>query len=203
MFSFSFIIALLLHLLLFATAPMVTWIMKEMALTHADFGLIFSVSMISLLFFRVPWGLIADKIGYLNVFRIALPIIAASAIFRVFSSGYLTLLLSQFFIGLGLAAVLPCLPLIVQEWGAGSGLGFSTGVFVSGFAVGNATALGLTSQLLVIVSWREVLLLYSGVATIVCGFCWFTYRYHRYLPHLHIFCGWPFQRHLDIELDGT
>lgn len=56
MISFSFIIAFLLHLLLFTTAPMVTQIMKEMNLSYADFGLVFSAAMISLLLFRIPWG---------------------------------------------------------------------------------------------------------------------------------------------------
>ncbi|NVM27084.1 MAG: hypothetical protein HWN70_14360, partial [Desulfobacterales bacterium] len=42
MLSFAFTIAFLLHLLLFATAPMVTVIMEEMDLSHADFGLVYS-----------------------------------------------------------------------------------------------------------------------------------------------------------------
>ena len=172
MFSFSFFIALLLHLLLFATAPMVTLMMEEMALSHADFGFVFSVSMISLLFFRVPWGIIGDRIGYLNVFRIALPVIAVSALLRGFSSGYSTLLLSQLFLGLGLAAVLPCLPLIVKEWTGGRSLAFSTGIYVSGFAVGNAIALGLTPKLLTTMVWRDVLLLYSSIAIVVAGLWW-------------------------------
>jgi cyanate permease len=172
MLSFSFVIAFLLHLLLFATAPMVTQIMGEMHLSHADFGLVFSAAMISLLLFRIPWGIIGDRIGYLNVFRIALPISAASAILRGFSTDYSTLLISQFFLGLGSAAILPCLPLVIQEWASDRALGFSTGIYVSGFALGNFTALGLTPQLLTILGWREILLIDSGVATLVAGLWW-------------------------------
>jgi len=172
MISFSFVIAFLLHLLLFVTAPMVTQIMEEMNLSYADFGLVFSAAMISLLLFRIPWGLIGDRIGYLNVFRIALPITAASAILRGFASSYSTLLFSQFFLGLGLAAVLPCLPLVIKEWAPERTVGFSTGIYVSGFAVGNFTALGLTPQLLTVLSWREILLIDGGVATGVAGLWW-------------------------------
>jgi cyanate permease len=172
MISFSFVIAFLLHLLLFVTAPMVTQIMEEMNLSYADFGLVFSAAMISLLLFRIPWGLIGDRIGYLNVFRIALPITAASAILRGFASSYSTLLVSQFFLGLGLAAVLPCLPLVIKEWAPERTVGFSTGIYVSGFAVGNFTALGLTPQLLTVMSWREILLIDGGVATGVAGLWW-------------------------------
>ena len=172
MISFSFIIAFLLHLLLFVTAPMVTQIMKEMNLSYADFGLVFSAAMISLLLFRIPWGLIGDRIGYLNVFRIALLISAVSAILRGFSSSYSTLLVTQFFLGLGLAAVLPCLPLVIKEWAPERTVGFSTGIYVSGFALGNFTALGLTPQLLTVMSWREILLIDGGVAAGVAGLWW-------------------------------
>lgn len=172
MFSFSFTIAFLLHLLLFATAPMVTAIMEEMDLSHADFGFVFSAAMISLILFRIPWGLIGDRIGYLNVFRIALPMSAASAVLRAFSSSYSTLLLSQFSLGLGLAAVLPCLPLLVKEWSSSKAIGLSTGIYISGFAAGNATALGLTPHLLEMMDWRAVLLIYSGLSTVVCGLWW-------------------------------
>jgi cyanate permease len=172
MISFSFIIAFLLHLLLFATAPMVSQIMEEMNLSYADFGLVFSAAMISLLLFRIPWGLIGDQIGYLNVFRIALLILATSAILRGFSSSYTTLLISQFFLGLGLAAVLPCLPLVIKEWAPERTVGFSTGIYVSGFALGNFTALGMTPRLLTVMSWREILLMDGGVAIGVAGLWW-------------------------------
>lgn len=171
MLSFSFTIAFMLHLLLFATAPMVTLMMEEMNLSHGDFGLLYSAAMMSLIVFRIPWGLIGDRIGYLSTFRIALPISAASAVLRVFSPNYSTLLLSQFFLGLGLAAVLPCLPLIVKEWSSGTP-GLSTGIYVSGFASGNAMALGITPYLLETMGWRQVLLLYSGLAAITSGLWW-------------------------------
>ena len=172
MVSFSFVLAFLLHLLLFGTAPMVTQIMEEMNLSHADFGLVFSAVMMGLLLFRIPWGLIGDRIGYLNVFRIALPILAASAVLRGFSPSYSALLISQIFLGLGSGAILPCLPLVIKEWGSDGAFGFSTGLYVSGFALGNFTALGLTPQLLTIMNWREILLIHSGFAALVAGLWW-------------------------------
>lgn len=171
MLSFSFTIAFLLHLLLFSTAPMVTTMMEEMALSYTEFGLVFSAAMISLIVFRIPWGLVIDRIGYLNALRIALPVSALAAGLRAFSPGYQTLLISQFFLGVGLASVLPCLPLLVKEW-APKNIGFSTGIYISGFAAGNATALALTPQLLEIMDWRNVLLVYSGFAGLLCVLWW-------------------------------
>ena len=167
MVAFSFTIAFMLHLLLFCTAPMVTIIMEEMDLSHAEFGFVFAAAMISLVIFRIPWGLIGDRIGYLNAFRIALPLAAGFAVLRAFSTGYAVLLTSQFLLGMSLAMVLPCLPLMVREW-MPTKPGLSTGIYVSGFAAGNATALALTPQLLKIMDWRQVLLAYSGIAVLIC-----------------------------------
>ena len=175
MLAFSFSIAFLLHLLLFATAPMVTDIMKEMELSYAQFGFIFSVTMITLAIFRLPWGLLADRIGYLSVFRIAAPLCLVFAFTRAWASGYASLLISQFFLGIGLAAVIPVLTLLVKEW-AHQKTGFSTGIYIAGFAAGNATALGLTPLLLESISWRAVLLCYAIISAIICTLCWLFAR---------------------------
>ena len=171
MLSFSFAIAFIMHLLLFCTAPMVTPIMEEMDLSHGDFGVVYSSAMLSLILFRIPWGLLGDRIGYLNTFKIVLPLSAASAVLRGFSPNYPTLLLCQFSLGLSLAAMLPCLPLIVKEWSPGT-LGLSTGIYISGFAAGNATALGITPYLLETMGWRQVLLIYSGPSLIISILWW-------------------------------
>ncbi|MEM1587513.1 MAG: MFS transporter [Candidatus Bathyarchaeia archaeon] len=171
MVSFSFIIAFLLHLLLFATAPMATIIMKEMNLSYAGFGFIFSAAMISLIIFRLFLGFISDKIGYIKALKIALPFSGIVAVLRALSQTYIQLVISQFLLGIGLAVVLPCLPLLIKDW-VSERVGLSTGVYISGFAVGNATALGFTSYLLELMSWKSVLLLYGCIAIVISGFWW-------------------------------
>ena len=175
MLAFSFLIAFVLHLLLFCTGPMVNLIMTEMSLNYTRFSLIFSGSMISLIFFRIPWGLAIDRLGYRNGMRIALLVTAIAAVVRAYSSGYLILLLSQFLVGVGLAAVLPCLPLIIKEW-APRTIGLATGTYISGFAAGNATALALTPYLLNIFQWRQVLLMYGAVTMLICLLWWLAAR---------------------------
>jgi cyanate permease len=171
MLCFTFFIGFILHLLLFATAPMVSIIMEEMSLSHAEFGMVYSASMFSLIIFRIPWGLFGDQKGYLLSLRIALPLIAASSLARTFSPNFIILLLSQIVLGLGLASVFPCLPMMVKEWSGGKSVGFATGIYISGFAAGNAAALGLTPFLLAAMGWRSVLLLYSCLV-MVLSFLW-------------------------------
>jgi len=166
-FGLAFAVALTVHLLIFSISPMVHVLMEEMDLSHAQFGLIFSSAMISLILFRLPWGLVADSRGYVGVLRLALIASAAAGVFRALSQGYTMLLVSQFVLGLGLAALMPCLSLMVKAWSAARP-GLGTGIYFSGFAVGNATALAVTPLLLDVMSWRQVFLLYAAVPAIVC-----------------------------------
>ncbi len=172
MLSFTFIIGFILHLLLFATAPLVSIIMEEMNLSHAEFGMVYSASMLSLILFRIPWGFFGDRRGYLVSLRIALPLIAVSSLARTFSPNFPTLLANQILLGLGLASVFPCLPMIIKEWAGGKSVGFATGIYISGFAAGNAAALGITPFLLSGMGWRSVLLLYSILAVVLSLLWW-------------------------------
>jgi len=170
-FALAFAIAFLVHLLLFSLSPMVGVIMAEMQLSHAQFGFVFSVAMISLILFRLPWGLLADRRGYVGVLQLALILSTAAAFLRAISQGYAGLLASQFVLGLGLAAAMPCLGLVVKAW-AQTRPGLGTGIYFAGFAVGNATALALTPVLLAHMSWRDVFLVYAVVAGVIC-LAWF------------------------------
>ena len=165
-FGLAFAVAFVVHLLLFSVSPMVHVLMAEMYLSHAQFGLIFSAAMVSLIVFRIPWGLVADRRGYVGVLRLALVISAVAAGLRAVSSGYTGLLLSQIVLGLGLAALMPCLSLMVKAW-ASARPGLGTGIYFSGFAVGNATALALTPLLLDMMSWRQAFLLYGAAPVVV------------------------------------
>lgn len=171
MLFLAFLISFLLHLLLFGTAPMFDQIMNEMNISNTEFGFIFFMAMVSLVVLRIPWGFLIDKFGYSKILKFSLPIISALAIIRSFSPNYLVLLAAQFGLGLGLASILPCLPPLVKEW-ISSRTGFGTGIYVSGFAVGNGTALGLTPILLKTMEWRAILLIYGFVALAVTLLWW-------------------------------
>ncbi|MFW6385617.1 MAG: CynX/NimT family MFS transporter [Candidatus Hadarchaeota archaeon] len=171
MISLTFILSFLLHLLLFCTAPMVDHIMGDMGLTNAQFGIIFSAAMASLLLLRIPWGIVGDRIGYLKTLRISLIIISISAIMRGLVDGYKTFIASQFILGIGLASLLPCFPLLIREWFSKRS-GLATGIYVSGFAIGNGTALGLTPYLIQIMEWRSVLILYGTFSLFVTISWW-------------------------------
>ncbi len=100
-----------------------------------------------------------------------MPFVAVLAVIRSLAPDYLTFLVSQFFLGVGLGVVLPCLPLIVKEW-TPQRPGLATGLYISGIAAGNAAAFGLTPSLLELLSWRQILLVYSGLAVTLALLWW-------------------------------
>ena len=166
-FALAFAVAFLADLLLFSLSPLVHVLMTEMRLSHAQFGMLFSVAIVSLMFARLPLGLVADRRGYVTVMRVALIVSALAAGARALVGGYTGLLVSQFVLGLGLAALMPCLSLMVKAWAAARP-GLGTGIYFSGFAVGSVVALALTPLLLDVMSWRHILLLYAALPLVVC-----------------------------------
>ena len=166
-FGLAFAVAFLADLLLFSMSPMVHLVMSELRLSHAQFGLLFSAAIVSVMFARLPLGLIADRRGYLAVLRVALVVSALAAGSRALAWDFRGLLVSQFVLGLGLAALMPCLSLMVKAWAAARP-GLGTGIYFSGFAVGSVVALGLTPVLLQVMLWRQVLLLYAVLPIVVC-----------------------------------
>jgi len=166
-FGLAFAVAFLADLLLFSMSPMVHLVMSELRLSHAQFGLLFSAAIVSVMFARLPLGLIADRRGYLSVLRVALVVSALAAGSRALVWDFRGLLISQFALGLGLAALMPCLSLMVKAWAAARP-GLGTGIYFSGFAVGSVVALGLTPVLLQVMLWRQVLLLYAVLPIVVC-----------------------------------
>jgi cyanate permease len=166
-FALAFAVACLSDLLLFSLSPMVHVLMAEMHLSHAQFGMLFSAAMVSLMLARLPLGLVADRRGYVVVLRLALLASALAAGARALAPGYAALLVSQFVLGLGVAALMPCLSLMVKAWAAARP-GVGTGIYFSGFAVGSVVALGLTPVLLQVMWWRHVLLVYAALPLVVC-----------------------------------
>lgn len=63
MLVMAFIAAFLVHVLLFGITQMVSILREAMSLSRTPFGPVFSVSVISLVQFRLRWGLPADRRG--------------------------------------------------------------------------------------------------------------------------------------------
>jgi len=171
MLLLALVTAFTLHLLLFSYSMLIPSVKLEMDLSHAQAGLIFSASILTIVSLGLPWGVLADRIGFAKTMKVAMLFIGLPGLYRGFASSYETLLLSQLLLGVGFAAILPCLPKLVYAWFRGK-LGFSTGVYAMGFPLGEMTALGLTPYLLTLNgAWRIAFQLF-GVLGLTISALW-------------------------------
>lgn len=169
----AFLTAFELHLLLFSYSPLISQIKLEMELSDTQAGLIFSMSILTLVLLRIPWGLLSDRIGFSTTLRLATTIMAVFGFLRGFAINYETLLVYQLLLGTGFAAILPCLPKLVEVWFPKK-VGPTTGVYVAGFPIGEMVGLSFTPYLLASMgNWRNVFHVY-GIAGLILTILWWT-----------------------------
>ncbi|MGP3668258.1 MAG: MFS transporter [Candidatus Bathyarchaeota archaeon] len=153
----AFFTAFTIHLLLFSYSPIIQLVIEEMGISHAEAGFVFSICILAIMLLRIPWGFMIDRLGFMNVIKMAMMLIGVFSFLRGFASNYHELLIFQLLLGVGMAAILPCLTKIVNTMFQEKA-GVATGVYVSGFPVGELVGLSLTSYLLLTFKgdWRAV-----------------------------------------------
>ncbi|MEM2709095.1 MAG: MFS transporter [Candidatus Methanomethylicia archaeon] len=147
-------------------------VIREMGITYAEAGFIFSICILAVILLRIPWGFIIDCIGFMATVKMAMILIGVFSLLRGFSQGYYTLLFSQLLLGAGFAAILPCLAKIVNVMFQDR-TGFATGIYVAGFPAGELAGLGLTSYLLLALNgnWRIVFQIF-GLWSLTLAVLW-------------------------------
>lgn len=171
MLILAFLTAFTLHLLLFSYSPLVPEIMSEMGLSHAQAGLIFSMCILTITVFRIPWGILSDRTGFVMAMRLAMILVAAFGLLRGLAGGYEALLALQSLLGIGFAAILPCLPKLVDAYFPRRS-GLATGAYVAGFPIGEMVGLSLTPRLLALTGdWRRIFSIF-GIWGLILALLW-------------------------------
>ncbi|MGC8961306.1 MAG: CynX/NimT family MFS transporter, partial [Candidatus Bathyarchaeia archaeon] len=145
--------------------------MAELGISHVEAGLIFSMNILMIVILRFPLGFLIDRIGFMKAIKAAMVLIGVFGFLRGFARGYLEILLAQSMLGVGFAFVLPCLAKMVNAMYADR-VGSATGLYVSGFPIGDIMGLTLSSHLLGLnVSWRAVFKIF-GAWSLVLALAW-------------------------------
>jgi cyanate permease len=159
----AFLTAFMLHLLLFSYSSMISLIMAELGISHVQASLIFSINILTIIILRIPWGMLSDRIGFIKAIKLAMALIGIFGFLRGFAYDYKSLLIIQLLLGIGFASILPCLAKMVEAIFSEK-VGFATGVYVSGFPVGEAVGLSLTSYLLTLgIGWRTIFQIFGAL----------------------------------------
>ena len=173
MLSLGFLATLNVHLLLFSYSPLIPNIASELTLTNAEAGFLFSISILTLMIFRIPWGILFDRKGFKKTMTLALLLMGVFGLARGFAVDYFSLLATQFFLGIGLSGVIPAIPRLVSCWFPREKTGVATGVCLAGFPVGDFVALSFTPFLLLALgSWRQVFQVYGAWCLVLVVLWW-------------------------------
>jgi cyanate permease len=175
MLALGFLATLNMHLLLFSYSPLVRNITDELTLTNTEAGFLFSVSILTLMLFRIPWGMLLDRKGLKATMGFALSLMGIFGLMRGFAVDYATLLASQFLLGVALSGIIPAIPKMVSYSFPREKLGLATGICLAGFPIGDVIAVGVTPYLVEAGSgWRQVFQVY-GVWALLLIFLWWKF----------------------------
>jgi nitrate/nitrite transporter NarK len=173
MLSLGFLATLNVHLLLFSYSPLIPNIASELTLTSAEAGFLFSVSILTLMVFRIPWGILFDRKGFKKTMMLALVLMGVFGLARGFAVDYFSLLVTQLFLGVGLSGVIPAIPRLVSCWFPREKIGLATGICLAGFPLGDFVALSLTPFLLpALGGWRQVFQIYGAWCVLLVVLWW-------------------------------
>jgi len=155
-------------------APLVRPITAELGLSHAAMGSIFGAWPLVYIASAAPCGSVLDRFGLRACLFASAVIIGCSALLRAGAGSYLGLYVAVALFGLGGPLVSVGGPKLIGQCFEGKERGLAMGLYVTGSALGNVTALSLTNSLvmpLVGGSWRRALVCYA-VFALGAGCAW-------------------------------
>jgi nitrate/nitrite transporter NarK len=182
MLTLGFLATFNVHLLMFCYSPLVPSISAELTLTNVEAGFLFSVSILTLMMFRIPWGILFDRRGFKKTMTLALLLMGAFGLARGFAVDYASLLIAQFFLGVGLSGVIPAIPRLVSCWFPREKIGLATGICLAGFPIGDFAALSLTPLLVTVFDGFRMVFQIYGAWCLLLVVLWWRFAHETETP---------------------
>lgn len=169
MVSYLFLIGCFFGFSLGVMPPLISSIEDEMALSHAQVGMIWGAAALGLLFFSLIGGHAGDRFGVKRVTVIALPFVAAFGGLRAFCHSFSTLALVMFLLGIAGAFIVPNLAKAVGMWFGPAELGKASGIIAIGGTIGGGIGMTMAASVLEpwLGGWRNVMLLGAALSLLV------------------------------------
>lgn len=143
--------------------PILTLVMNELNLSHAEGGLLMSFFALPGIFISIPAGMLADRYSHktLGVISLLL-IIAGTAIFAAGTS-LPALAVGRVISGLGAMTLTVLNPQMLVTWFAGYEIGTAIGIYTTAMPLGTIISLNTISLLAGNIGWRASLWITIGV----------------------------------------
>ena len=128
----------------FQLAPLAPQLMDSMQINQTEFASLLTAAMLPSVFFSLPSGALADKVGIKKILLIGNVLTAVGAAIRWFATSYATLYIGMVLLGFGIAFVNTNTPKILSRWFPPERVGIFIGIELAastgGIAVGTGTA---------------------------------------------------------------
>jgi MFS family permease len=142
-------------------------IAADFALDAAQMGWVFTVFSLAYALFEIPTARWADRKGAGSVLA---RIVTWWSVFTLMTAGafnYVSLLVTRFLFGAGEAGAFPCVARVLSRWMPLRERGTAKGIFFAGAYASAALTTFMVGELLPIMNWRTILLVFGCV-----GFVW-------------------------------
>ena len=167
---------------MYCIPPMEHILKQELALTHAQIGLLFTAPLIMIVALSIPAGFVADRIGVKKAAGIGAIILAIGAVLRGAATDTSELLIFTLIYGVGLAWIFPNLPKLVSDLAPREKAGIVTGIYATGILTAPALGLGITMLVIFPITgtFQGVFLIWS-IPAIIAAILW--WRLIKEPPH--------------------
>ena len=147
---------------------------KDLHLTNAQVGLVFSAFAYPYLILQIIGGWISDRFGARLTLTVSAIIWATATLFTGLVGSLATMLVARVMLGLGEGATFPTATRAMSDWTPEGKRGFAQGITHSSARLGNALTPPLVAWLIVLVTWRGSFVL-LGIISLAWAVVWLWY----------------------------
>ncbi len=157
----------------FSLAAYLVPVMADLGLSNTQAGLVTGAVQLSYIPLSLVSGLAIDRLGSRRSLGAGLAIIGIAHVMRGLSTGFITVLLPTFLLGIGGTAVTFGLPKLVSELFPSERSGSMSSVYIVGATLGSATVFAVARPLVgpLVGGWRPFFL-YTGIAVLGFAAVW-------------------------------
>src|SRR4030088_3342916 len=147
---------------------------KDLHLTNAQVGLVFSAFAYPYLILQIIGGWISDRFGARLTLTISAIIWATATLFTGLVGSLATMLVARVMLGLGEGATFPTATRAMSDWLPAQKRAFGQGITHSSARLGNALTPPLVAWLIAVVTWRGSFII-LGIISIAWAIAWGWY----------------------------
>jgi cyanate permease len=156
-------------LILSSIPPLVNVIAADLSLTYSEMGVVLGSVILMYVPLSIPVGISIDRLGQKRMITVGLLLISSSALLRSLVFDFQSLLFIVLLFGFGGPTVSVGLAKVVASAFEGRERGLASGLYMTGAAVGSASALALTNSFVLpfVGTWRNVFSFYGIIGFLI------------------------------------